>query len=178
MGEYRYSDNLGQAWVDLLRAKLQRVRGTYHDTITTEIVGELTQQLDGIRPDGPAIFVLAASNRVDAIDRAILSRFVEQIEIGLPDEFQRKQLLEVFLRGVSADNISEIAEQLALVTADYSGRDLQQLVSRAILTAVKRSGNANTFKLKRSDFCPVGASRNEDKDMACSAQRESRVHGT
>jgi SpoVK/Ycf46/Vps4 family AAA+-type ATPase len=37
------------------------VRGTCHDTITTEIVGELTQQLDGIRPDGPAIFVLAAS---------------------------------------------------------------------------------------------------------------------
>jgi SpoVK/Ycf46/Vps4 family AAA+-type ATPase len=128
------------------------VRGTYHDTITTEIVGELTQQLDGIRPDGPALFVLAASNRVDAIDPAILSRFVEQIGIGLPDELQRKQLLEVFLRGVSADNISEIAEQLALVTTDYSGRDLQQLVSRAILKAVKRSGNANTFKLKSSDF--------------------------
>jgi ATPase family protein associated with various cellular activities (AAA) len=34
-------------------------RGTYHDTITTEIVGELTQQMDGIRPDGPAVFVLA-----------------------------------------------------------------------------------------------------------------------
>ena len=127
-------------------------RGAYHDTIATEIVGELTQQLDGIRPNGPAVFVLAASNRSEAIDPAIRGRFVEQIEISLPDQEQRKQLLEVFLRGVSVDNISEIAEQLALVTADYSGRDLQQLVSRAILKAVKRSGNANTFKLKRSDF--------------------------
>jgi SpoVK/Ycf46/Vps4 family AAA+-type ATPase len=119
--------------------------------------------------------VLMFIDELDAIDGAILSRFVEQIEIPLPDQFQRKQLLEVFLRGVSADNISEIAEQLALVTADYSGRDLQQLVSRAILKAVKRSGNANTLKLKRSDFCPVGA---EDKDMGCSAQRESRWPGT
>jgi transitional endoplasmic reticulum ATPase len=58
-------------------------RGTYHDTIATEIVGELTQQLDGIRPDGPAVFVLAATNRVDAVDSAILSRFVERIEIGV-----------------------------------------------------------------------------------------------
>lgn len=128
------------------------VRGTYHDTITTEIVGELTQQLDGIRGNGPAVFVLAATNRPDAVDPAILSRFVEQIEIALPDQEQRKQLLEVFLRGVSCDDRLEITEQLAISTTHYSGRDLQGLCNKALLSAVKRAGNANGFTLHWTDF--------------------------
>ena len=129
-------------------------RGTYHDTITTEIVGELTQQLDGIRPDGPAIFVLAATNRVDAVDSAILSRFVEQIEIGLPDTSARQQLLEVFLRGIACNgHTKDIAERLSKLTPTYSGRDLQQIVSKAVLSAVKRSGNSGGgFKLENLDF--------------------------
>jgi len=117
------------------------------------IVGELSQQLDGIHRSGPAVFVLAATNRPDVIDPAILSRSVEQIEIGLPDQEQRKQLIAVFLSGVScSDEVSEIAEGLSQLTTNYSGRDLQQLVSRAILAAVKRRGSAHTFRPQWSDF--------------------------
>jgi SpoVK/Ycf46/Vps4 family AAA+-type ATPase len=129
-------------------------RGTYHDTITTEIVGELTQQLDGIRPDGPAVFVLAATNRVDAVDSAILSRFVERIEIGLPDTSARQQLLEVLLGGIASNgHVKDIAERLSALTPTYSGRDLQQMVSKAVLSAVKRSGGTGgSFKLEEWDF--------------------------
>jgi transitional endoplasmic reticulum ATPase len=114
----------------------------------------LTQQLDGIRPDGPAVFVLAATNRVDAVDSAILSRFVERIEIGLPDENSRQQLLEVFLPGVACNgHAKDIAERLSTLTPTYSGRDLQQMVSKAVLSAVKRSGNNGSgFKLEEWDF--------------------------
>jgi SpoVK/Ycf46/Vps4 family AAA+-type ATPase len=98
--------------------------------------------------------VLAATNRPDAIDPAILSRFVEQIEIALPDQEQRKQLIAVFLSGVICDNVADIADRLAQpqLTANYSRRDLGQLVNRAILAAVKRSGSAHTFRLQWSDF--------------------------
>jgi hypothetical protein len=44
MGEYRYSDNLGQAWVDLLRAKLQRKRDETGDEVF------LYQSMDGSIP--------------------------------------------------------------------------------------------------------------------------------
>jgi SpoVK/Ycf46/Vps4 family AAA+-type ATPase len=129
-------------------------RGTYHDTITTEIVGELTQQLDGIRSDGRAVFVVGATNRVDAVDTAILSRFVEQIEIELPDESARQQLLEVFLRGVSCNgSLQDLAARLAVLTPNLSGRDIQQMVNKAVLSAVKRSGKGgNAFRLEESDF--------------------------
>jgi transitional endoplasmic reticulum ATPase len=98
--------------------------------------------------------MLAATNRADAIDPAILSRLTEQIEITLPDQEQRKQLIEVFLSGVSCDKVADIADRLAQpqLTANYSGRDLGQLVNRAILAAVKRSGDVRTFRLQWSDF--------------------------
>jgi len=103
------------------------------------------------------VFVLAATNRPDAIDPAILSRFVEQIEIGLPDQEQRKQLIAVFLSGVScSDEVSEIAEGLSQLTTNYSGRDLQQLVSRAILAAVKRSGSLNATDGRSSNRFQCG----------------------
>lgn len=129
-------------------------RGTYNDTITAEIVGELAQQLDGIRPEGLAVFVVGATNRVDAVDTAILSRFVEQIEIGLPDESARQQLLEVFLRGVSYNgSLQDLAARLAALTPNLSGRDIQQVVNKAVLSAVRRCGKGgNAFRLEESDF--------------------------
>jgi SpoVK/Ycf46/Vps4 family AAA+-type ATPase len=117
---------------------------------------ELSQQLDGIRATGPAVFVLGATNRLDAIDPAILSRFVEQIEIGLPDQVARQQLLEVFLGNLACEgNPQDIAHCVAGISAltdNYSGRDLQQLCSKVTLIAVKRRGKGE-FKINIDDLC-------------------------
>src|SRR5258708_35998585 len=93
----------------------------YHDTITTEITGELSQQLDGIRKNGPAVFVLGATNRDEGVDPAILSRFVEQVEVGLPEEAGRQQVLKVFLVN-SADD----GEGVARFRPGYSARGRQR----------------------------------------------------
>jgi SpoVK/Ycf46/Vps4 family AAA+-type ATPase len=103
---------------------------------------------------GPAVFVVGATNRLDGIDPAILSRFVEQIEIGLPDQGARQQLLNVFLGDVACKaNPKDIAQVLSTFTDNYSGRDLQKLCSKATLRAVKHCGNNGAeFKIGMEDF--------------------------
>jgi ATP-dependent Zn protease len=91
---------------------------------------------------------------VNAPCNTILSRFVEQIEIGLLDESARQRLLEVFLRGVSCNgSLQDLAARLAALTPNLSGRDIQQVVNKAVLSAVKRCGKSgNAFRLEESDF--------------------------
>jgi SpoVK/Ycf46/Vps4 family AAA+-type ATPase len=106
-------------------------RGHYHDCISQEFTGELLQQLDGIFSDSQAIFLVGATNRVDQIDSAVLSRFTEQIEIPLPDQTARVALLEVFLRPPRfSGGRARAILNLALATDGRSGRDLRALVNK------------------------------------------------
>jgi AAA+ superfamily predicted ATPase len=54
-------------------------------------------QFDGLSSNGHAVFVVAATNRLDMIDGAVLSRFTEHIQIDLPGAEERMQLLRLFL---------------------------------------------------------------------------------
>ena len=87
------------------------------------------------------------------VDSAILSRFTEQIEIPLPDASTRAALLSLFLSSLrfSGDK-TRLIRSLALASAGKSGRDLRQLVSAAVLGAVKRTASPREFALDESDF--------------------------
>ena len=52
-------------------------RGQYNDCISQEVTAQLLTEMDGVPSNGQAIFVVAASNRLDMIDSALLSRFTE-----------------------------------------------------------------------------------------------------
>lgn len=120
--------------IDALTAR----RGGDEDALQTEALVQLLQELDGVASKPGFVFVMAATNRLDAIDAAILSRFAQRLEISLPDEQGRAQLLEALLKGRPVDaelGFGDVARR----TAGYSGRDLRELVTEGFNFAVERT---------------------------------------
>ena len=128
-------------------------RGAHHDVIPTEFMSQLLTEIDGINSDGDAIFLIGSTNRPDQVDSAILSRFSERIEIGLPDEPTREALLELFLSPLpfSGDR-THVIRRLARESTGMSERALRGLVNLAVLAAVKRCPLPKEFSLSDSDF--------------------------
>jgi DNA replication protein DnaC len=130
-------------------------RGAYADAISQEFTAQLLQEVDGLLSDSQAVFLVAATNRLDWVDAAILSRFAEKIEIPLPDELARQALLKVFLGPMRfAGDREQIIRALAQASEGQSGRDLRALVNRAVLAAVKRTSSPKELTLIEKDFAP------------------------
>ena len=129
-----------------------------NDALTDEIVGQLLQELDGIQSRDSEVFLLAATNHIDQIDPAVLSRFQERISILLPDFEARERLLTVLLRKKRlAFDVAEGARTLAAMSEGkgMSGRDLESWVSRAERKALPRAiaaGGPQHFALMVEDF--------------------------
>jgi SpoVK/Ycf46/Vps4 family AAA+-type ATPase len=113
-----------------------------NDALTDEIVAQLLQELDGIQSRDSEVFLLAATNHVDQIDPAVLSRFQERISIPLPDFEARERLITVLLQKKRlAFDVAEGARTLTAMSEGkgMSGRDLASWVSRAERKALPRA---------------------------------------
>jgi len=71
--------------------------------------------MDGFQTDS-SVVVLAATNRVDSLDSALLrpGRFDRQVEIGLPSIKERQQIFEVHLKKITCDDMYDKAEYAPL----------------------------------------------------------------
>jgi SpoVK/Ycf46/Vps4 family AAA+-type ATPase len=129
-----------------------------NDALTDEIVGQLLQELDGIQSRDSEVFLLAATNHVEQIDRAVLSRFQETLAIPLPDLTGRQRLLTVLLQKKRvAFPLEEGARALAEASEGkgMSGRDLGSWIGRAEQKALLRAiaaGGPEHFALTLADF--------------------------
>ena len=109
---------------------------------------QLLVELDGFEPN-QAVIVLAATNRPDVLDQALLrpGRFDRQVTVDLPERHGREAILQIHARGVPlAPDVN--LEDLARVTVGFSGADLENLVNEAALSAARR-GSA---QVTRPDF--------------------------
>jgi len=103
------------------------------------IVAQLLSLMDGLAPRGNVV-VVGATNRVDDIDPALRrpGRFDREIEIGVPDEAGRREVLGIHARNVPlADDVD--LDRLAARTHGFVGADLRALVSEAAMAALRRS---------------------------------------
>lgn len=146
-------------FVDELDIVAPRRGSNANDSLTKEIVGQLLQELDGIRRKQGHVFVLAATNHPELIDSAILSRFPERIHIPLPDQKCRRLLVRNMLKGkrVSFD-IDSGSASLSYASEGMSGRDLVNWLARAEQKAVMRAvakGGPEHFSLALNDFEPT-----------------------
>lgn len=126
------------------------------DALTSEIVIQLLQEMNRAQLSPRPVIIVAASNRPDQIDLAILSRFVK-IEIPLPDEAARGMLLKQLIRGCGwpldpGVDVDEVAAMLAKKTPQMSGRDLKLRVSRAVQQAVITSASPGGSPLTRESL--------------------------
>ena len=134
------------------------------DTMTTEIVAQLLQELDGIGSRPGQVFLLAATNLPDSIDAALLSRLERKIEVALPDLQARRGIVGLQLGGKPIEgDLEAITEQLAQATEGLSGRDLQSLVTAGTRTALQRAmiehGDPTKVSIRADDLLEQLASK-------------------
>ena len=117
-------------------------RGETHE-VTERVVSQLLTELDGI-VENPSVVVVAATNRKDAIDGALLrpGRLEEHVEVPLPDADGRRKILEVHTAGKPLAEDVDI-ESLVERTEGYSGAELEALVREAAMAAIDEVASAH-----------------------------------
>ena len=110
--------------------------------VTERVVSQLLTEFDAVA-DNPNLIVLAATNRKEALDPALLraGRLESHIEVPAPDEAARRAILDVHTRAKPlADGVD--LDDLAARTAGYSGADLAAVCREAAMLAVRAVADA------------------------------------
>ncbi len=101
-------------------------------------LNQLLTEMDGFGTNS-GIIILAATNRADILDKALLraGRFDRQITVDLPDLNDRKEIFKVHLRPVKIDDTVDV-EFLARQTPGFSGADIANVCNEAALIAARK----------------------------------------
>ena len=113
-------------------------RDETHGELEKRIVSQLLTLMDGIKSRGKVI-VIAATNRPDAIDPALRrpGRFDREIEIGIPDQASRQDILLIHTRGMPLEKTVNLKE-ISKVTHGFVGADLEILAKEAAMRSLRR----------------------------------------
>ena len=105
-------------------------------------LNQLLTEMDGFGSDQHVI-VLAATNRADVLDKALMraGRFDRQIYVDLPDVREREQIFAVHLKPLKKSEDLDV-EFLAKQTPGFSGADIANVCNEAALTAARKGKNA------------------------------------
>ena len=120
--------------IDSIAPKRDEVSGE----LEKRIVSQLLTLLDGMKSRGKVI-VIAATNRPDSIDPALRrpGRFDREIEIGIPDDEGRFDILSIHTRGMPIDEKVDL-EQISKITHGFVGADLEMLSKEAAMRSLRR----------------------------------------
>ncbi|KJS52172.1 cell division protein FtsH, partial [Streptomyces rubellomurinus subsp. indigoferus] len=102
-----------------------------------QTLNQLLAEMDGF-DQGTGIVVIAATNRPDALDPALLrpGRFDRQVTVPLPNQAERAAILAVHTRGKTLAPDADL-DRIARGTPGFSGADLANLVNEAAINAVR-----------------------------------------
>ena len=138
--------------------EIDSIAGKREDSgdVENRVVGQLLSLMDGLDARGDVI-VIGATNRVDSLDPALRrgGRFDREIEIGVPGETGRREILSVHTRQMPlAADVDTAA--LAARTHGFVGADLESLAQEAAMTALRRTrqagGDLRRVEVTKSDF--------------------------
>lgn len=121
-----------------------RTRGTGlgggHDE-REQTLNQILAELDGFTAR-EAVVVLAATNRPDVLDPALLrpGRFDRHVTLSLPDKVSRRAILDVHIKDLPLHRDVNL-DQVAAGTPGFSGADLKNLLNEAAITAARRSAS-------------------------------------
>jgi transitional endoplasmic reticulum ATPase len=126
--------------------------------VEDRVVGQLLSLMDGLEARGDVI-VIGATNRVDDLDPALRrgGRFDREIEVGVPNEVGRREILDVHTRRMPLANDVDL-DRLAARTHGFVGADLESLAKEAAMTALRRSrregdgASIRDLQVTRADF--------------------------
>lgn len=137
----------------------------------------LLTEMDGFGTNS-GVIVLAATNRADMLDKALLraGRFDRQISVDLPDLNERKAIFEVHLRPIKKDTNVDV-EMLARQTPGFSGADIANVCNEAALIAA-RNGKKTVEKQDFLDAVDriIGGLEKKTKVMTAGEKRSIAIH--
>ena len=140
-------------------------------------LNQLLTEMDGFQTNA-GVIVLAATNRVDILDKALMraGRFDRQIEVGLPDVKERKEIFDVHLRKLKLDDKLD-REFLAKQTPGFAGADIANVCNEAALIAARHDKSAIT----QEDFLAaidriVGGLERRNMPMTAQERRSTAIH--
>lgn len=118
--------------------------------VTEKVVNQLLTEIDGVE-DLNDVVIMAASNRPDMIDTALLrpGRFDRIVMTGVPDESAREKIFEVHTKNVPFEGIT--VKELAKRTSGFVGADIEALCREAAMIALRRNKNAKKVVKKEFD---------------------------
>lgn len=101
-------------------------------------LNQLLSEMDGFQ-ETDAIFVVAATNLIQNLDAALLrpGRFDHKIKIELPNEEERKQILEIHLRNKKHNISSEEMQNAANLMNNWTGADIHNVVNLSALESIR-----------------------------------------
>ncbi|MDX2442240.1 MAG: ATP-dependent zinc metalloprotease FtsH [Bacteroidales bacterium] len=111
-------------------------------------LNQLLTEMDGFASNA-GVIILAATNRADVLDRALLraGRFDRQIHVELPDLNERKEIFKVHLAPIKVEKSLNV-DFLAKQTPGFSGADIANVCNEAALVAARK----NKKKVTKQDF--------------------------
>ncbi len=115
--------------------------------------------------DTDGIVVIAATNRIDTLDEALLrpGRFDRQIEIGLPDLNARRDILSLHLKGKPVSEEVDV-ESLARDTVYFSGAMIESLLNEAAIYAAKRTAEKiEVADIDKAYYTVIAGSEKSDR---------------
>ncbi|EFM00770.1 ATP-dependent zinc metalloprotease FtsH [Hoylesella marshii] len=137
----------------------------------------LLTEMDGFGTNS-GVIILAATNRVDMLDQALLraGRFDRQIHVDLPDLTERKEIFMVHLKPVKVDKSLDI-DLLARQTPGFSGADIANVCNEAALIAARH----NKKTVNKQDFLDavdriIGGLEKKTKVMTEKEKRTIALH--
>ncbi|MCR4946600.1 MAG: ATP-dependent zinc metalloprotease FtsH [Lachnospiraceae bacterium] len=144
-----------------------------------QTLNQLLVEMDGFGVN-EGIIVMAATNRVDILDPAILrpGRFDRKVSVGAPDVKGRKEILDVHSKNKPLAEDVDL-EQVARTTAGFTGADLENLMNEAAIYAAKASRAFLVQEDIRKAFIKVGVGAEKrskvitDKDKRITAYHEA-----
>ncbi len=140
-------------------------------------LNQLLTEMDGFQTNA-GVIVLAATNRVDILDKALMraGRFDRQIEVGLPDVKERQAIFDVHLRKIKLDDKLD-REFLAKQTPGFAGADIANVCNEAALIAARN----NKSVVMQEDFLAaidriVGGLERRNMPMTAAERRSTAIH--
>ena len=183
VGASRVRDLFGEAkrnapcivFIDEIDAVARR-RGTGmgggHDE-REQTLNQMLVEMDGFGVN-EGIIVMAATNRVDILDPAIMrpGRFDRKVGVGKPDVRGRKEILQVHTKGKPLGDDVDLQE-IAQTTAGFTGADLENLMNEAAILSAKQNRCYITQNDIRQAFVKVGIGA--EKKSRIISEKEKRI---
>ena len=141
-----------------------------------QTLNQLLVEMDGFGVN-EGIIVMAATNRVDILDPAILrpGRFDRKVSVGRPDVKGRREILDVHAKGKPLGDDVDL-DQIAQTTAGFTGADLENLLNEAAILAAKEDRVYIQQKDIQRSFVKVGIGAEKKSKVVSEKEKKTTAY--